>query len=65
MMCVAESVEVMEDVKKVATDVEKVVGSAESLLKERTAKPNQTKPNQTKPNQFLHCKDCTSKWICF
>ena len=59
-MCVAESVEVMEDVKKVATDVEKVVGSAEALLKERTAKPN-----QTKPNQFLHCKDCISKWICF
>jgi hypothetical protein len=35
-----ESEEVMEDVKKMAGDVEKVVGSAEALLKERTAIPN-------------------------
>jgi hypothetical protein len=42
---VVESEEVMEDVKKMAGDVEKVVGSAEALLKERTAIPNQTSPS--------------------
>jgi hypothetical protein len=41
-----ESEEVMEDVKKMAGDVEKVVGSAEALLKERTTIPNQTSPSR-------------------
>ena len=41
-MGIVESEEVMEDAKKMAEDVEKVVGSAEALLKERTAIPNQT-----------------------
>ncbi len=47
MGIVVESEEVMEDVKKMAGDVEKVVGSAETLLKERTAIPNQTCPSET------------------
>jgi hypothetical protein len=46
-MGIVESEEVMEDAKKMAEDVEKVVGSAETLLKERTAIPNQTCPSET------------------
>ncbi len=53
-MGIVESEEVMEDAKKMAEDVEKVVGSAEALLKERTAVPNQTLLSQSSETVFLN-----------